>query len=228
MGLTYPGGSDDNVGTDDGTRALPDAIDKAIDTYRGNFSQVSIYNTLRRAGGSPSLEEAQSINRTLATTLNRNIDIEQTDLSPDRKGEITTGYRWFPTEQLEFGFLTIGSYSNDARNRNRINRNVASPHTDFSRTQRSVDAVSITGVMNLGLQYSDDHKIGTTSMLLRNTEDDASFSLTCQQGQFNDCADDNPTQGRVADIRFEERELIVQQIRGEHTLGPRHLSCCRY
>ena len=219
-GLTYPGGDDDRMGTDDGTRALPGAIDDAIDTYRGDFSQVSIYNTMRRAGGSPTLAEAQSINRMLATSLNRNIDIEPTDLAPDRKGEITAGHRWFPTDHLEFGFLTIGSYSNDARNRNRINRNVASPDTDFSRTQRSVDAVSITGVVNLGLQYSDDLKIGTTSMLLRNTEDDASFSLTCQQGQFNDCADDNPTQGRVADIRFEERELSVQQIRGEHTLGP--------
>lgn len=219
-GLSYPGGDDDSIGTDDGTRALPSAINDAIDTYRGDFSQVSIYNTLRRAGRLPTLAEAQSINRMLATTLNRNIDIESTDLSPDRKGEISAGYRWFPTEQLEFGFLTIGSYSNDARNKNRVNRNVASPDTDFSRTQRSVDAVSITGVVNLGLQYSNDHKIGTTSLLLRNTEDDASFSLTCQQGQFNDCADDNPTQGRVADIRFEERELVVQQIRGEHTLGP--------
>ena len=219
-GLTYPGGDDDRLGTDDGSRALPGAIDDAIQTYRGNFSQVSIYNTLRRSGGTPTLAEAQAINRTLATTLKRNIDIEATDLSPDRKAEISAGHRWFPTDQLEFGFLTIGSYSNDARNRNRINRNATSPTTDFSRTQRSTDAVSITGVVNLGLQYSDDHKIGTTSMLLRNTEDDASFSLTCQQGQFNDCGDDNPTQGRVADIRFEERELVVQQIRGEHTLGP--------
>ena len=218
-GLSYPGGNDDRLGTDDGTRALPAEIEEAIDVYRGNFSQVNIFNTLRRAGGSPTLGEAQAINRSLATTLNRNIDIESTELAADRKGEVTLGHRWYPTEQLEFGFLSIGSYSNDSRNRDRLNRNVASPDTDFSRTQRSVSAVSITGVANLGLQYTDDHKLGTVSMLLRNTEDDASFSLTCQQGQFNDCADDNPTQGRVADIRFEERELVVQQVRGEHTLG---------
>ena len=218
-GLSYRGGDDDRMGEDDGTRALAGELRDAIQTYRGSFSEVNIFNTLRRAGGAPTLAEAQSINRQLATALNRDIDIGPEDLSPDVKGEITGGYRWFFGEHWEFGFLALGSYANNWRNRNRINRNVANPETDFSRTQRTVESVNITGTANLGLRFTDDHEIGTMSMLLRNTEDDASFSLTCQQGQFNDCADDNPTQGRVADIRFEERELIVNQVRGEHTLG---------
>ncbi len=217
-GLTYNGG-DDSIGDDDGTRALPGTVSDAIKTYRGNFSQVNIFNTLRRAGGSPTLAEAQALNRELATALNRDIDIRPKDMSPDRKVEITGGYRWFIGEDWEFGFLAHGSYGNNWRNRNRVNRNVANPDTDFSRTQRTVQAVNITGTGNLGLRFTDDHEIGTMSMFLRNTEDDASFSLTCQQGQFNDCADDNPTQGRVADIRFEQRELVVNQVRGSHTLG---------
>ncbi len=218
-GLSYRGGGDDRMGEDDGTRALSSQLREAIQTYRGSFSEVNILNTLRRAGGSPTLADAQAINRQLATALNRDIDIGPEDLSPDVKGEVTGGYRWFLGEHWEFGFLALGSYANNWRNRNRINRNVANPETDFSRTQRTVESVNVTGIGNLGLRFTDDHEIGTMSMLLRNTEDDASFSLTCRQGQFNDCADDNPTQGRVADIRFEQRQLIVNQIRGEHTLG---------
>ncbi len=218
-GLSYRGGDDDRIGQDDGTRALARELRDAIRTYRGSFSEVNIFRTLRRAGGAPTLADAQAINRQLATALNRDIDIGPEDLSPDVKGEITGGYRWFLGERWEFGFLALGSYANEWRNRNRINRNVANPETDFSRTQRTVESVNITGTANFGLRFTDDHEIGTMSLLLRNTEDDASFSLTCRQGQFNDCADDNPTQGRVADIRFEQRELIVHQVRGEHTLG---------
>ena len=218
-GLSYHGGDDDRMGEDDGTRALSSQLREAIRTYRGSFSEVSIFNTLRRAGGSPTLADAQAINRQLATALNRDIDIGPEDLPPDVKGQVIGGYRWFLGEHWEFGLLALGSYANNWRNRNRINRDVANPKTDFSRTQRTVESVNIAGTGNLGLRFTDDHEIGTMSMLLRDTEDDASFSLTCRQGQFNDCADDNPTQGRVADIRFEQRQLIVNQIRGQHTLG---------
>ena len=37
-GFTYPGGSDDSSGTDDGTRAFPDALARGLQQYRGNIS----------------------------------------------------------------------------------------------------------------------------------------------------------------------------------------------
>ena len=218
-GLSYQGGGDDWLGKDDGTRAISPDLLEAIQTYRGNFSAVNIFNTLRRDGGAHGLDEARAINRQLATLLNRDIDLESKGLAPDLKGEATGGYRWFLGEDLELGFLALGSYANNWRNRDRINRFVANPETDFSRTSRTVASVNITGALNLGLRFTEDQELSGMSMFLRNTEDDASFSLTCQQGQFNDCADDNPTQGRVADIRFEERKLVVHQLSGEHRLG---------
>ena len=218
-GLSYNGGDDDRFGQDDGTRAMPSALRGAIDTYQGNVSELNILNALRRDGGQHTLAEAQAVNRALATALNRDIDVEPKDLSADVDAQITGGYRWFPAPPLEAGFLALASYSNNWRNRDRVNRLVSNPGTDFSRTQRTVETVSVTGSLNLGLRFTDEHEVGALTLLLRNTEDDASFSLTCQQGQFNDCADDNPTQGRVAEVRFEERELIVHQVSGEHTLG---------
>ena len=90
-GLSYHGGDDDWMGEDDGTRALSGQISEAIQTYRGNFSEVNILNTLRGAGGEATLAQAREINRRLATALHRDIDIGPQDLSPDVKGEMTGG-----------------------------------------------------------------------------------------------------------------------------------------
>ncbi len=218
-GLSYRGGGDDRMGQDDGTRALSGRLREAIRTYRGDFSEANIHNTLRLAGGSPTLADAQAINRQLATALNRDVDIRPQDLSPDMKAQVTGGYRWLFGEHWELGFLAVGVYENDWRNKDRIKRSVTRPETDFVRRQRTVESVSVTGTANLGLRFTDDHEIGTTSLILRDTGDDASFSLSCGHGQSNDCADDSPTQGRTGHIRFEERELIVNQIRGRHALG---------
>ncbi len=218
-GLSYNGGGSDGIGDDDGTRALPGTIADAIETYQGDFSESNIVDTLRRDGSSPTLEEARALNRQLATALNRDVDIKTKDIAPDVKAEIAGGYRWLFGDDWEFGFLALGSYANNRRNRNRVNRSVASPASDLSRTQRTVHSVNVTGTGNLGLRFTDEHRIGAMSMFLRDTDDDASISLTCRQGEVNDCADDSPAQGRVADIRFEQRELFVNQVWGEHTLG---------
>ena len=39
---SYPGGGDDRLGTDDGTRAIPAALREAIQTYRGRIDPFSI------------------------------------------------------------------------------------------------------------------------------------------------------------------------------------------
>jgi outer membrane receptor protein involved in Fe transport len=219
-GFSYNGGSDDKWGTDDGTRELPADIRQAIGTYQGSFVPSSILRVLNFDGESHTLEEAQQINRRLATSLNRDIDLEDKSLDPDIEAEISGGYRWFLGEHLELGFLALGSYENEWRNFERTNRRITSPETDFSETLRTVNQVNLTGTLNFGLRFTEDHEIGTVSMYLRNTEDEAASARTCQQGPFNNCGDDdNPTQGRIYDVRFEERELIVNQIHGEHRLG---------
>ncbi len=61
--LTYKGGGDDRLGTDDGTRALPRELRSAIQTYRGSITPTSIFSTLRAQGGNPAFAEAEQINR---------------------------------------------------------------------------------------------------------------------------------------------------------------------
>ncbi len=218
--FTYSGGDDDKFGDDDGTRELPDALQTAISTYRGSFSPGNILEVLRQDGGFHTIEEAEAVNRQLATELNRNIDVRDKDLPADIGLEATGGYRWFLGENWEVGFLALGAYDDNWRNRERVNRRINLPDSDFSETQRTVRSTSLTGSLSLGVRFTEDHEIGTNSMFIRNTEDEASVSRTCGQGQFNDCADPtSPAQGRINELRFEQRELEVNQISGSHTLG---------
>ncbi|MBX3706340.1 MAG: outer membrane beta-barrel protein [Pseudomonadales bacterium] len=217
---TYNGGGDDSWGEDDGTRALPGALRDALVAYEGNLSPNNILTVLRRGGGNPTIQEADLINRQLATTLNRDLDLKRQSIDPDLNGEITGGYRWFLGEDWEFGFLALGAYESAQRNRNRVNRRVVNPDLNYSLTERSVDQVNWTGALNLGLRFTDDHEIGTFSLALRNTEDETSNVITCLDGQFNDCGDElRPTQGRLYDIRYEQRDLRVNQVTGRHKLG---------
>jgi TonB-dependent receptor len=216
-GLSYVGGSDDSLGTDDGTRALPQAIGDAIQTYQGNISASGILDGLNRDGQPHLFSEAQAINRELATSLYRNIDFQQESLSPDGSFQGTLGNRWFfgETEQWQFGALGQMSYNNNWRNRDRTVRNVLNPDEEYTNEQRTTNQVSATSFLNLGLNFTSDHSITTNSMYLRNTEDEsveaAGYTFNFQQESGRGFRDYG--------IRYEERDLTTNQIRGHHVIG---------
>ncbi|MDA1077397.1 MAG: outer membrane beta-barrel protein, partial [Proteobacteria bacterium] len=218
QGLSYSGGGDDWKGEDDGSRALSPVLSQAIQTYQGSFGAPDILNILRRDGSQLySLADAQQINRELATQLNRNVDVREKDLDPDLQGKLTAGYRWFFGEDWEVGFLATGSYEDQWRNTDRTIRRVSNPDTDVSSGSRTVNTVNLTGMASIGVKFTDDHEIQTMGLFIRNTEDEAAIYTTCQQGQFNDCA--VGSQGRISEVRYENRDLEVGQIKGSHTLG---------
>ena len=90
-GLSYPGGSDDKWGTDDGTRALPADITTAINDFQGDLSPTGIFEALNRDGEFHTIGEAEQINREIATSLNRNLDFREESLDPDLSLEGTVG-----------------------------------------------------------------------------------------------------------------------------------------
>ena len=89
-GLSYPGGSDDKWGTDDGTRALPADITTAINYFQGDLSPTGIFEALNRDGEFHTIGEAEQLNREIATSLNRNVDFreESLDLRPGVPTEV--------------------------------------------------------------------------------------------------------------------------------------------
>jgi hypothetical protein len=217
-GLTYRGGHDDSLGTDDGTRALSPVIHGAIHEHLGNISPAGIFATLNRDGNLHFFSEAEAINRQLATSLYRDIDFQQKSLGPDGGLEAALGNIWYfgAEERWQFGGLGLLSYDNAWRNRERTLRNVLNPEEEFSEQLRTTNQVSATSVINLGLAFTGDHRIDTSSFFLRNTEDESSVSAG-HSFNFQQSAGRGFRDYR---IRFEERELRSNQIRGSHVAGP--------
>ena len=154
-GIEYPGGSDDELGTDDGTRAIAAEIREAIQTYRGNLSQNSILNTLLMDGEFHSLEEAQQINRELATSLYRDVDFRSKSVDPDTSVELSAGNSWYfgGAEQWKFGVMGLGDYKNTWRNRLRTIRSVTNPEIDFDVQLRTTNQVVLTGSLGVGHRF---------------------------------------------------------------------------
>lgn len=214
--LTYRGGSDDSLGTDDGTRELPVEIRDAIQQYQGNLTSVGILRGLNRDGQQHTLAEAQGINRQLATSLYRDIDFREKSSDPDISAEASVGNSWYlgESERWRVGFLALADYGNNWRDRERVNRSAVDPNTAFD-TRTTTNNVSLTGSLNLGLEYGEDHKIEATGMYLRNSEDEVQLSTG---NNFNFLRADG-RQLRTYRLRFEERDLELMQLRGSHTLG---------
>ncbi len=215
--LSYRGGSDDWLGSDDGTRALPGEIRDAIQTYQGNISAVGILRGLNRDGQSHQFSEAQDINRQLASSLYRDIDFKEGSSDPDLNLEATLGNSWYlgESERWRVGALALVDYGNNWRDRERIRRKVATPELEYDTRRTSANNVSLTGSLNLGVAYGEDHRIEATGLYLRNTEDEASLETG---HNFNFVRDDGRQQ-RTYRIRYEERDLELMQLRGSHTLG---------
>lgn len=218
-GFYYPGGKDDQWGTDDGTRSLPVELREAIQLYQGKVDAVSLTNALRRDGNQYTLADGEALNRELATALNRDVDLRQKSLDPDMDGEVVAGSNWIINDMWEAGGVVVGSYSREWRNRERANRSVADPESLFFKTRRTVETVDIVGTANAGLRYGDDHAVEGLAMFIRNTEDEASISSGHTQNFA--LADGNRLSNY--DLRFEERELEVYQTKGSHALGEQTL-----
>lgn len=216
-GIVYRGGKDDSLGTDDGTRMLPQTIRDAIQTYRGNISTAGILAGLNRDGNLHFVSEAEAINRQLATALYRDIDFQEKSMSPDGGLEAALGNRWFfgSDDLWQFGALGLLSYDNSWRNRDRTIRNVLNPDEEYFEQRRTTNQVAATGVVNLGLSFGDDHRIDTSNFFLRNTEDEASVL----EGHTFNFQQSSGRGVRDYRIRFEERELNSSQVRGRHVAG---------
>jgi len=222
-GLSYRGGSNDHLGDDDGTRALGAGILTGLRTYFGSLeaSEFSldanaIQSTFARNGNPITLEQAQAINAELATEIYRDLDVTEDSSSiQDGDAGVTIGNVFNLGNLFEFGFLATADYSRSTRTTQRIERFFRDPEEEFRDQKRTTENVSITATANLGLRWGDDHEISSKNIFLRNTDDEVSITNI-----FNNTSPFSSGQGaRNWDYRFEQRELEIYQIMGQHRLG---------
>jgi TonB-dependent receptor len=214
--ITYAGGGDDSFGVDDGTRALPDALRSQIGVFRGDLGVQNIRSILRDRGNpTADTTDAQVVNRQIATLLNRDISIKETDADPDLDLKGYFGNSFFVGNDLEIGFLLSGAYESSWRETERVRRSVNFPDERTDTRTESTYNVSLTGNGNLGFRYAEDHEVVLTSLFLRNTDDETSVSTF-----FNE---NRPRQSGLGfqnvALRYEERDMLVNQARGEHRIG---------
>ncbi|MEQ8858564.1 MAG: TonB-dependent receptor [Pseudomonadales bacterium] len=214
--LSYDGGSDDRWGTDDGTRELPGAIAAAFDRYRGDLSTTRIFSTERALGSDITFAEATELNRELALNLNRDIAIKQKDPHPDYDVKASIGNTWDLGERWEVGALVGGSYEKEWRETTTTRRSLVDPVERPSFAEESTQSIDISGIGTTGIRFTDDHEISTTTLWLRNTDDETEI-----RDFFNENREVSDGRGfREYRIEWEERDLLVNQIKGIHRLGP--------
>jgi TonB-dependent receptor len=217
--LSYPGSSDDDLGTDSGIRSLSPELSQQIERFNGNVSVNGIAAALRRENPELSVAEAfdqaGDINREMATLLNRQIGLERKDPLPDIDVRGSVGNNYALGELWDFGFLVGGGYETKWRETERIARNFQFPEERTDIENETTRNVSITGNLNLGLRFTDDHELSTTTLFLRNTDDE-----TAIRNFFNENREKSDGLGfQNVRYEFEERNLVVNQAEGSHRLG---------
>lgn len=215
--ISYAGGSDDKWGTDDGSRSLPGRLMAGLEQYSGSLGLSNILDTLSRSNGqAASLADATAANQSLLLSLNRNIGLDLNKGStPDRQGRITIGNSFDIGQDFQTGFQMSGAYDTKWRATERTSRLFGAPEQQFETENETTQSVNVTGTFTTGLRYTTDHEVTLSSIYLRNTDDEAAVSDSFNENRlFSEGAG-----FRNYRFEFEEREMVVNQAKGEHVLG---------
>ncbi len=217
-GYAYRGGHRDSLGRDDGTRAFPAGLQAALGSYDGSVNPTQILAGLNRDGNFHFLREAEAINRDLAVSLNRDVGLEKKSLGPDGSVELALGNRWFFSEDDAWRFGAMGLFSYD--------NTLAQPRAHRARRRRSSDPRRE--------QVSDDQPgLGDGRLeprpelyrpIMRSRRTASSFATPRTRRAIATRTNNNfqradGRQLRDYDLRYEQRELLANQIRGHHVIG---------
>lgn len=195
----YAGGGDDNVGSDDGTRALP-----------------SLLQTTLNSGGFNGLSNQESV--AIVSSLNRDFEAKQTSVDPDYGFNITYGDKHDFDGGSRFGFLASMSYKNEwnvseERNVNNLAKSGGEIRiNEFAEGQSTEHQIKWSGMINLGFDFSQEHHIELNNIFLSDTKD----RLRDRHFENTNTINEQDESRRKVDVLYEERELISHQLKGRH------------
>lgn len=204
-GLTYPGGSLDFLGFDDGSRELPEIIKERADEVpireQGRFTTTGFTN-----------EEIQEFGRAFDNVW-----------TPERKAvPVNQGYKFSLGNSntifgKEFGYLGVISYGNShnystqERRDFRIGLNdKLSPVTDYT-IEQSGHEVDWGSVLSASLRFSPEHLVSLRTLTTHAAEDQT-------RTWEGDNADRN-TIYRSTRLQYVERQLFSGQLAGTHAFN---------
>ncbi len=206
-GLTYDGGSRDWLGRDDGTRELPSSL--AAATADGRFLREQ--TPLNPQGATPAQIEQYG------QDLARGFDTRRDSIAPNSGFGIALGDVFKGGDGVKFGYIAALRYANqwDTREEKRqsfVPTNAGLELTDYGTLDQTTQQIDGSMFLSTGLDIGGDHHFKTTSMLLRQTTDEA---------RLFDGRDDNQIT-RITRLRWIENSLLSHQLSGEHFLPALH------
>ncbi|MDP2283621.1 MAG: TonB-dependent receptor [Pseudohongiella sp.] len=195
---------------------MPTEIMAAINKYQGDIRPANITRLEFPGVATPTAAqrlEGERINRALMLTLNRDVGIEaEKSLKPDSNLSVALGNAYDLNNDFTVGALANVSRGQSTRNADQFEQSFAKPEEVFVDVRRSYTNENLTGALNLSLKYQDGHTIATNSYLLRDDEDLSSIV----KGFNSDFLPDSGSQRQTNVSRLEKRELLVNQVTGEH------------
>jgi outer membrane receptor for ferrienterochelin and colicin len=197
-------GDKDWLGYDDGAREIPALLKQAT----ANGQRLQRRNPYLNTGGYTTAE-LESIGQ----SLNTDYDISSKKLPVDGGATVSLG-NFHDIGEYRFNYLAAVDYKNSWDN-HEIERNsykvsgvdelVQENAFTYFGTENNVD---ISSIFSTGLALSDNHNLSTTSIVLRQSDNIAGEQI----GYFGDEALDS----KIAEIEFIEREMISNQLQGDH------------
>jgi TonB-dependent receptor len=202
-GLSYSGDSQDWTGFDGG-RGLPAELAAAI----SNGTVLRPQSPTNPNGVSPA--ELERFGEALAG----NYDVDSsTRIKPDAGMSAALGNS-FEFGDNKLGLLGALRYSNTYDQLDEVRREFAVVGADeLTQTseldvQRSLQNFELSGFLVAGLDIGSDHRLKSTTLLLRSTEDETQVAT----GYPEDPADVS----RFTQLEWIENALIAEQLAGEH------------
>jgi len=217
-GLDYVGGGSDWRGQDDGKRSLSTEMQDALATY-GSLDPVKIAQGL---GGitADNLAKAETINRNLGLTMDRDLDVTNKSVGPEYDGSLSYGNR-FDLGKRVFGVMAGVSYDHSSENSKEQERYYSissgtnlTPLNRYDNIFSTEHQVKLSGMLNFGLEWDENHRIETSSIYLQDTKDEVKRKIGDSIETINEANREN----EIYNILYEERSMMTNQIRGRHSL----------
>lgn len=195
----YAGGSDDQFGSDDGTREISTLLQNSLNS--GEFDSLDS-------------ESAVAVVR----SLNRDISANKESVDPDFGVGATFGDKFDFDNGSRIGFLTSVSYKNEwtvsnERNVNNLAKSGGEIRiNEFADGQSTEHQVKISGMANIGFDWDSNHHLELNNIFLSDTKD----RIRDRQFENTNTINEAEESRRKVDVLYEERELISHQLKGRH------------
>ncbi len=203
-GYFYRGGATDWLGFDDGTRALPKII-------RDQGEKKLVEKTAFQTEGFTA-EDIEKFGEAMP-----NIWGVRPEVIPPTVGLSLMGGDRFKFGEHAVGVLASFSYTHDTGSVTKTKSSFAQGAEGELVLERRLrydianTNVKMGGILDLGYFIGDAHKIGSTTLLIRTTDDNAAVA----EGFNRETADDI----RITQLGWVEQMLLTEQVHGSHTFS---------